>query len=49
LEGEIDFGALVPLLPPGKPVVWEISPSRRSKSIREALAAWKERFPETLT
>jgi len=44
--GTIDYECLVPLLPPDRPLVWEMSPRRRSTHIRESLIAWKERFGE---
>lgn len=43
-HGSIDYDTLIPLLPPDRPVVWEINPRRRSAHIKEALAAWKDRF-----
>lgn len=45
-RGEIDFDRLVPHLPAGSPVVWEINPRRRSAHIKESLVAWKERYGE---
>lgn len=46
--GEVDFDTLVPIVPPGKPFVWELSPTRKKSHIKRALPMWKERFPETL-
>ena len=43
-RGEIDYDRLVPHLPPGRPIVWEIDPRRRSAHIKESLAAWTERY-----
>jgi sugar phosphate isomerase/epimerase len=43
-QGRIDFGRLIPLLPEGVPLVWELHPRRKSGDIKQALAAWKERF-----
>lgn len=45
-KGAIDFDALAPLVPVDRPLVWEISPRKRSAHIRESLTAWKTRFPQ---
>jgi len=42
----IDYAALLPHFPSDAPLVWELSPSRDAGQIREALAIWKEEFPE---
>lgn len=47
-QGELDFDILVPHLPPSIPFVWELSSRRDTTSIREALALWKIRYPQTL-
>ncbi len=47
-QGSVDYKTLIPLLPIGCPVVWEISPSRRSKAIAGALVEWRKKFPTTL-
>jgi sugar phosphate isomerase/epimerase len=38
--GGIDYPSLLPLLPQGVPLVWEISSRRRAKTIREAIPRW---------
>lgn len=43
-QGSIAYDRLVPLLPAGCPLVWEMNPRRRSRHIRESLGAWKRRF-----
>jgi hypothetical protein len=40
----VDFDTLMPLVPRGRPVVWEISSRRRKQTIIEALPKWRERF-----
>ncbi len=45
----LDFDKLLKPLDPALPHVWELSPSRHADQIRESLAIWKEKFPETLT
>ncbi|CAN5262963.1 hypothetical protein BH23VER1_BH23VER1_05920 [soil metagenome] len=47
-QGTVDFDTLIPILPIGCPVVWEISPSRRSRDIAAALVRWRQEFPTTL-
>jgi sugar phosphate isomerase/epimerase len=42
--GGVDFDTLMPLVPRGRPVVWEISSRRRKQTIIEALPKWRERF-----
>ena len=42
--GGVDFDTLMPLVPRGRPVVWEISRRRRKQTIIEALPKWRERF-----
>lgn len=42
--GGVDFDTLMPLVPPGTPVVWEISSRRRKQTIVEALPRWMEKF-----
>lgn len=43
-SGSISYDSLVPMLPPGIPIVWEINPRRRSAHIKESLALWQERY-----
>jgi sugar phosphate isomerase/epimerase len=42
--GGVDFDTLMPLVPRGRPVVWEISSRRRKQTIIDALPRWRERF-----
>lgn len=42
--GQIDFDRLIPLLPPGTPLVWEMSPRRKADEIAAALQTWKTHF-----
>jgi sugar phosphate isomerase/epimerase len=46
--GEVKFDRLVPIVPEGKPFVWELSPTRKKSQIKHALPLWKARYPETL-
>lgn len=48
LTGELDFKKLLRHIDPKKPFVWELSPTRKSAQIAEALEVWKKAFPETL-
>jgi sugar phosphate isomerase/epimerase len=48
LTGELDFKKLLRHVDPTKPLVWELSPSRETDQIKEALKVWKATFPETL-
>lgn len=43
-EGTLDFSQLIPLLPPGCPLVWELSLRRKKKDIVAALPRWREMF-----
>ncbi|MEM7145524.1 MAG: sugar phosphate isomerase/epimerase family protein [Verrucomicrobiota bacterium] len=44
LAGSINYDELMPLIPVDKPLVWELSPSRRSADIKRALPLWIERY-----
>lgn len=48
LTGELDFKKLLRHIQPTKPLVWELSPTRETGQILEALKVWKAMFPETL-
>jgi sugar phosphate isomerase/epimerase len=48
LTGELDFKKLLRHINPNKPLVWELSPTRKTEQIKEALKVWKLAFPETL-
>jgi len=45
-RGMIDYDSLVPLLPPDRPLVWEIHPKRHSAHVKASLEAWKNRFSQ---
>lgn len=44
-QGTIEYDRLMPLVPPGLPIVWELSPRRRRRDVKAALPEWRERFP----
>lgn len=44
--GTLKYEELLPFFPQGCPIVWELSPTQRSKDIRDAFAVWKHKFPE---
>lgn len=44
--GTLDYKELLPHFPEGCPLVWELSPTRKSGEIRDSLAVWKHSFPE---
>jgi sugar phosphate isomerase/epimerase len=44
--GELDYDQLLPHFPANCPLVWELSPTRRSQEIRDALKVWKVKYPE---
>ncbi len=46
LTGTIDYKTLVPHFF-GKPIVWELSPTRKTDEIKEALKVWDIAYPET--
>lgn len=43
-QGTVDFNALLPLVPPEKPVVWELGSRRKKEDILQAVPLWKKRF-----
>ena len=43
-EGSMDYETLMPLIPEGVPLVWELSYRRKKKNIIAAAAPWSERF-----
>ena len=47
-SGTLDYAAILRYFPPGCPLVWELSPTREADDIREALAVWREKFPDRL-
>ncbi len=44
-QGSVDYDRLLPLVPPDKPLIWELSPSRKREDIMMALAIWREKYP----
>ena len=42
--GGVDFEKLLPLVPRGIPLVWELSQSQRRAHVQEQSAAWREKF-----
>jgi len=46
--GTLDYQDLFQHFPKECPLVWELSPTRKSKQIRDALEIWKKLYPETL-
>jgi sugar phosphate isomerase/epimerase len=43
-SGEIAFAELIPLIPPGTPLVWELSSSATAPEIKVALERWRTLF-----
>jgi len=43
--GELDYEPLLKFFPENCPLIWELSPTRRSEEIRDCLKIWKDRFP----
>lgn len=48
LTGELEFDKLLRYVDPSLPLVWELSPTRKTSQIKEALEVWKAKFPQTL-
>jgi sugar phosphate isomerase/epimerase len=44
--GTLDYAALLKNFPPAVPLIWELSPSRDAKEIRNALIRWRQEFPD---
>ncbi len=44
-EGSLDFAALMPIVPQGTPLVWELSLRRKKADILAALPRWRSTFP----
>lgn len=44
--GTLDYKTLLPFFPLGCPIIWELSPSRKTDEIKNALAVWKQVFPD---
>jgi len=45
-QGEIDYDTLMPYFDPEMPLVWELSSGRKAEDIVDALATWKEKYPQ---
>lgn len=45
-SGTLNYASLLKFFPDDCPLIWELSPTRRSAEIREALVRWKSEFPE---
>lgn len=43
-QGTVKFDELLPLVPPDKPIVWELGSRRKKEEIREAVPKWKKRY-----
>lgn len=44
--GELEYKDLLPFFPADCPLTWELSPTRKTEEILEALTVWKHLFPE---
>ncbi|MFM2221628.1 MAG: hypothetical protein RLZZ553_1376 [Verrucomicrobiota bacterium] len=44
--GTLDYPSLLPFFPPNCPIIWELSPSRKTEEIKTALEVWKKIFPD---
>jgi sugar phosphate isomerase/epimerase len=44
--GTLDFSSILSHFPKGCPLIWELSPSRKSSEIQDSLKIWKQKFPE---
>lgn len=44
--GTLDYKDLLRHFPPGVPMTWELSPTRKAAEIRDALAVWKHLYPD---
>jgi sugar phosphate isomerase/epimerase len=42
--GGVDFDTLLPLVPKGVPLVWELSPRQKRAHVAEGLSEWKSRY-----
>ena len=43
-QGTVEFDRLLPLVPPDRPIVWELSPRRKKEDIRMAREVWLAKF-----
>lgn len=46
--GTLDYKTLLPFFPKGCPIIWELSPTRKTEEILTALEVWKQVFPDRL-
>lgn len=44
--GTLDYKTLLPFFPPDCPIIWELSPTRKTEEIKQALQVWRHVFPE---
>ncbi len=44
--GTLDYNSILPFFPEKCPLIWELSPTRKTAEIRDSLAIWKHKFPE---
>jgi sugar phosphate isomerase/epimerase len=44
--GTLDYKTLLPFFPPDCPIIWELSPTRKTEEIKQALQVWRQLFPE---
>jgi len=44
--GTLEYRELLPFFPADCPIIWELSPTRKTEEIRDALAVWKHTFPD---
>ncbi len=45
-SGTLNYAAILPHFPPHCPLIWELSPTRKSSEIQASLKIWKQNFPE---
>jgi sugar phosphate isomerase/epimerase len=46
--GTLDYKTLLPYFPAQCPIIWELSPTRKTEEIKNALYVWKEIFPSRM-
>ncbi len=46
--GTLDYKSLLPFFPAKCPIIWELSPTRKTAEILDALEVWKQVFPDRL-
>ena len=44
--GTLNYSALLKHFTANCPLIWELSPSRKSEEIQSSLKIWKQKFPE---